>query len=196
MFLGQLLHREQKKTYYKLIVGVETGYNVDFYTIRIRNYHNVKELCVGDQILFSGQYVTKRNLRQFQLHFITVHPFRQCSECLIPLTSNECFIKHDKEAQKLNGEWKVVHKFQRDGNINVFFEKDHFVFAAVATPSHWFYELFIKFADNDNVIVDGWRYKDKTCIKIVSVNNAYENIQNQESDYEVMDNLLRESERE
>ena len=189
MFLGQLLHREEKRSYCKYVVGVETGYHVDLFTIRIRNYHNVNELSVGDQVLFSGKYVTKKNFRQFQLHFITVHPFRQCPECLIPLTSTECFIKHDKEAQKLIGQWKVVHKFQRDGNINIFFEKEHFVFAAVAFPSQWFYDIFVELNDNDNVILEGWRYKDKTCIKVVCLNNIYENVQSQshESDYEVMD---------
>ena len=98
MFLGQLLHKVQKKNYHKLIVEVETGYNVDFYTIRVRNYLIVKDLRIGNQVLFSGQYVSKKNVRQFQLQSIRIHPFRQCSECYFPLTSNLCFIKHDKEA--------------------------------------------------------------------------------------------------
>ena len=191
MFLGQLLHKIQKKSYYKLSVGVETGYNVDLYTIRVRNYLNVNDLRIGDQVLFSGQYVSKKNIRQFQLHFITIHPFRQCSECHIPLTSNVCFIKHDKEAQKLNGEWGVIHKIQRDGNVKVFFERDHFVFAAVATPTHWYYQLFRRLKDKDNVIIEGWRYKQKTSIKVISMNNTYENMQKQESDYEVIENLQK-----
>ena len=177
MFLGQMLHKVQKKTYYKLFVGVETGYNIDIYTIRVRNYLIVKDLCVGDQVLFSGHYISKNNIQQFQLHFIVKHSFRQCSDCYIPLTSNVCFIKHDKEAQKLNGDWRVVHKIRRDGNIKVFFEQDHFVFAAVATSTHWFYRLFRRLKDKDSVIIEGWRYKQKTSIKIISMNN----IQKQES---------------
>ena len=123
MLLGEVLNKIQKKSYFKLFIGVETGYNIDFYTIRVRNYHTIKDLDVGDQVLFSGHYITKRNIRQFKLDFIRKQTFIQCVVCHIPLTSNACFIKHDKEAQKICGEWRVVHKIQRDGCIKVFFEK-------------------------------------------------------------------------
>lgn len=189
MFQGELLHKVQKKTYLKLIVGVETGYNVDFYTIRVRDPLTIKDICLSDQVLFSGQYIWKRNISQFQLHFIIKHSFRQCSECDLPLTSNTCVIRHDREAQKLNGEWRVVHKIQRDGNIKVFFEKSHFVFAAVATPEHWYHSLFKKLSNNDNVSISGWRYKQKTSIKTISKNpinikQEPTNTENQESESE------------
>ena len=47
-----LVHRVQKKSYIKLTIGVETGYNMDFYAIRI--YHDCPEISVGDQVSFNG----------------------------------------------------------------------------------------------------------------------------------------------
>ena len=201
MLLGEVLNKIQKKSYFKLFIGVETGYNIDFYTIRVRNYHTIKDLDVGDQVLFSGHYITKRNIRQFKLDFIRKQTFIQCVVCHIPLTSNACFIKHDKEAQKICGEWRVVHKIQRDGCIKVFFEKKNFVFAAVATSKCWFYPLFKKLKDNVEVVIRGWRYKQKTCIKTIYMKKTcemmdthYENVymnktfEKDENVYEIMKN--------
>lgn len=190
MFLGQLLHKIHKKTYVKLFVGVESGYNTDTYVLRVRNLLVIKNILVGDQVLFAGQYISKKNIRQFQFHFIMKYGFSQCSECLIPLSSNVCFIKHDKEAQKLEGEWKVVHKVKRDRNIKVFFEKGHYVFAAVTTPKHWYYRIFRNLKDTDKVLIEGWRYRQKTSIKsIVSLKYV-----NDESHYEVIDDLYDDQE--
>ena len=182
MFLGQLLHIAQRRTYHKLTIGVETGYNIDLYTIRVRNYLMIKDLYVGDQVLFSGFYISKGRYSEFHLETIVKHTFRECSECNLPLTSNSCLINHDKEAQKLYGEWRVVHKIIREGNIKVFFEKGHYVFAAVATTNHWFRHLFRKLTDNDRVAIEGWRYRQKTSIKTILIKS-----QPLESDYENME---------
>ena len=145
----------------------------------------VKDLCVGDQVLFSGYYTSKGKDKQFHLETILKHSFAQCSECHLPLTSNKCFIKHDKEAQKLDGGWRVVHKIERGGDIKVFFEKGHFVFAAVATPKLWYHDLFKKLCDNDKVSIEGWRYKQQTSIKTIF--KIHENNGQQESEYEIME---------
>ena len=165
MLFGVLVHRVQKKSYYKLTIGVETGYNVDLYTIRICN--NSPEISVGDQVAFDGYFITKDC---FYLYHINKEKFPQCSECNVRPTSNECFIQHDKEAKKLDGEWCVVHKILREGVIKIFFEKEHFVFAAVATKKHWYYHIFEKLTDADSVSINGWRYKNNTSIKNISKN--------------------------
>ena len=166
MLFGVLVHRVQKKSYIKLTIGVETGYNMDFYAIRI--YHNYPEISVGDQVSFNGCFIIKD---WFHLYHITKTNFQQCSECNVQLTSNKCFIKHDIEAKKLDGEWRVVHKIVREGVIKIFFEKYHFVFAGVATKKHWYYHIFKKLNDRDSVSIDGWRYKNRTSIKFISKNS-------------------------
>lgn len=169
-----MLQKTYKETYVKVILGVETGYNINLYTIRTANHLMFDNINVEDQVLFSGQFIPKRN--SFTLFFIMKHTFRQCPECLIPLTSDLCFIKHDKEAQKLEGQWRVVHKLYRDENFKVWFEKGHFVFGAVATPKHWYYKLFRKLKDNDTVTIGGWRYRQRTSIKSIMLSPVYENI--------------------
>lgn len=176
MFLGQLIQKTYKDTYVKLIVGVETGYNVNIYTLRTRNHLSVENIDVDDQVLFAGRYISKGQARQYQLHFIMKHTFRLCPECCIPLTSDLCFIKHDKEAQKLEGEWRVVHKIFRGDDFKVFFEKEHFVFAAVASPKHWYFKLFRNLKENDIVSIRGWRYKQRTSFTSIKKAHIYENI--------------------
>ena len=166
MFLGEMLQIVQRRSYHKLTIGVETGYNVNLYTTRVRNYVMIKDLHVGDQVLFSGFNITSGRYNEFNLETILKHSFRECLECHLPLTTTTCLILHDKEAQKLYGEWKVIHKIIREGNVKVFLEKGRYVFAAVATPHHWFHHIFKKLKDNDKVIIEGWRYKQKTSIKL------------------------------
>lgn len=168
MFLGVLVQKVQKKTYQKLTIGVETGYNVDFYTLRTRNYTMIENVNVGDKVFFSGHFTNKKHSSSFILRDIGKSEFTQCSDCNLPLTSNTCLMKHDKDAQKLNGEWRVVHKIVRGGNIKVFFKKTHFVFAAVASTKQWYYCVFKKLHDRDSVFINGWRYKNKTSITMIT----------------------------
>lgn len=174
MLLGQITQKSYKESYTKLIVAVETGYNVDIYTLRTRNHLAVNDIDVDDQVLFTGRIVTKGEASQFQLQLIMKHGFKQCPMCHIPIITSElCLIKHDKEAQKLEGEWRVVHMIFHGNSIKIFYEKGHFVFAVVATPMHWYYKLFRNLRDGDTVTIEGWRYKQKTSIKYIQKVRAY-----------------------
>ena len=62
MFLGVLVQKVQKKTYQKLTIGVETGYNVDFYTLRTRNYTMIENINVGDKV-FSVDTLQTKNIQ-------------------------------------------------------------------------------------------------------------------------------------
>ena len=168
MFLGVLVHKVRKSSYLKIIVAVETGYNVDLYTIRTRNYDIIEGIETGDQVLFSGEFKINNNSSYFILHYILKHSFSECPECSFPLTSNTCLINHDKEAQKLEGEWRVVHKRVQHGVIKVFFERANFVFAAVSLKKHWYNRIFKNLRNGDYIDIKGWRYKKKTTIKTIS----------------------------
>ena len=167
MLQGEVLFLINRQSYYKVVIGVETGYNVDLYTTRIKDFLIIKDLLVGDKVLFTGYTISKEGSTQFHLDSIVKRTFDSCLECELPLTSNQCIIQHDKEAQKLEGEWTVVHKRESDGNIKIFFEQHHFVFAAVSTATHWYHILFADLQDGDIVTVKGWRYKQRTSIKLI-----------------------------
>ena len=83
-----------------------------------------------------------------------------------------CIIKHDKEAQKLEGEWNIFHRIQKSGHIKLFFLKGRYQFSTVARPINfttmcWLYEQFKSLNEGDKVKVCGWRYKTKTSINYI-----------------------------
>ena len=174
MFLGRVIQKTSKQTYIKIIVGVETGYNTNYYTLRTRNILSVENIAVNDQVLFSGRYISSGDVQQYLVHFIIKQSFRQCPECKIALTSDVCFIKHSKEAQKLEGDWKVIHKIFRDGDFKVFFEKENFVFGAVASVKCWYFKLFRNLRKDDIVSIKGWRYKQRTSFSFIEKEPVYE----------------------
>ena len=78
-------------------------------------------------------------------------------------------LKHDKEAQRLAGTWRVVHTIEKDNLIKVFFDKNNFVFAAVARPTDWYYDTFKLLKDDNIVEVEGWRYKSRTTLRYLKI---------------------------
>ena len=166
-FLGQVLQIEERDLYLKIVVGVETGYNVDTYTIRLSHEKLVSDLEIGHKVLFTGYSQLRDGIEQFHVESFMKKDFTSCIKCGLPLTSYICFTKHDVEAQKLFGGWRVVHKIKSKGCVKLFFEKEHFVFAAVSSPQMWVHASFQELNDGDRVNLEGWRYRQKTTIKFI-----------------------------
>ena len=170
IYLGQVLYLAERPNYRKLVIGVECGYHVDCYTLRVGAEdvaRIIPELEVGDKVIFTGYAMSRAGLEQFHVESMMKRNFIACQVCELPLTSNTCLLKHDKEAQKLLGEWKIVHKMQSKGCIKLFFEQGHFVFAAVAQPNHWTHSVFRGLNENDQVKLEGWRFQQRTSLKFI-----------------------------
>ncbi len=166
-YLGQVLKIIEREHYFKVIVAVETGYNTDLYTLRAPFDKMVPDLIVGHNVLFTGHSKQRDGIKQFHLESLIRRDFSSCLKCGYPLTSYVCLIKHDAEAQKMEGDWTIVHKVNSNGHIKLFFEQGHFVFAAVSTPQLWVHERFLDLIEGDAVRLEGWRYKEKTSLKLI-----------------------------
>lgn len=166
MFLGVVLQVEVRDTYNKIVAGVETGYNSDCYILRVKHTINIA-VVVGDKILFTGYTMSRDGLEQFNVESFVKRDFSSCLKCGLPLTSYVCLVRHDAEAQRLFGNWKVVHKIKSKGHVKIFFEKENFVFAAVTSPKLWIHPIFLELIENDIVNLEGWRYRQRTSIKYI-----------------------------
>jgi len=167
IYFGQVLQIVKRSTYYKIVAGVQIGYGVNCYTLRVTEDKLPDDLEVDDKILFTGRLKTRDGLEQFHTESVFKRSFPSCEECRLPLTSETCLLKHDQEAQKLIGQWRIVHKIESRGHIKLFFEKGHFVFAAVAAPNEWIYPTFEELILDDRVKLEGWRYRQSTSIMFV-----------------------------
>ena len=166
IFLGQVQQLVERPSYRKIVVAVECGYHVDCYTLRVAD-EKIPKLEVDDKIIFTGYLMSRDGLEQFHVESLLKKNFASCPVCEFPLTSDTCLLKHDKEAQKLLGQWKVVHKIQTKGYIKLFFEQGHYVFATVSIPKQWTYSTFQELNDNDQVKLQGWRYQQRTTLKFI-----------------------------
>ena len=167
-FLGKVLQIDEREQYFKVTAAVETGYNTDIYVLRISLDKIIPDLVVGHKILFTGHRKKKDDIERFYLESIRKQDYSSCLECGYPLTSYTCLIKHDKEAQKFQGEWTIVHKMISPPYIKMFFlQGSNFVFAAVSHPKQWIHEKFLQLEEGDKVNVQGWRYKSKTSIGFI-----------------------------
>ena len=166
-YLGQVLKIHEREQYFKVITAVETGYNTDVYTLRVPFDKMVPDLIERHKVLFTGHSKQRDGIKQFHLESLTRRDFTSCTKCGFPLISYVCFIKHDVEAQRFDGNWTVVHKVNSNGHVKLFFEQGHFVFAAVSTPHLWVHERFLDIEVGDTVTLEGWRYKQRTSIKFI-----------------------------
>ena len=167
-FLGKVLQIDEREQYFKVIASVETGYNTDIYILRISLDKMIPDLDVGHKILFTGHRKKKHDVENFYLESIRKQDYSSCLECGFPLTATTCLIKHDKEAQKFQGEWTIVHKMISPPYIKMFFlQGSNYVFAAVSHPKRWIHEKFQLLEEGDKVRVEGWRYNKKTSIGFI-----------------------------
>lgn len=158
-----LLQEREQNT--KLIIGVERGYETRYLPIRAKNKLMVEGLALHDLVAFTGVVVQRNKKSTFELESIIQKDFESCNVCDLPLTSTTCLSKHSKEAQRLQGQWSVVHKIENGTCIKIFFDKANYVFAAVSTPAHWFHDIFKELLVGDDVELVGWRYKTKTSLR-------------------------------
>ena len=168
IFLGQVQQLVERANYNKIVVAVECGYHVDSYTMRIAD-NTMPTLKVGDKVIFTGYAMrNSAGLEQFNMETLMKKNFVSCPVCEFPLTSDVCMMKHDKEAQKLIGQWKIVHKVEGKSCIKLFFEQGHYVFATVALPCQWTYSLFQGLNVDDRVNLEGWRYQRHSTLKFIA----------------------------
>ena len=167
IYFGQVLQINKRETYYKLVAGVQIGYGVNCYTLRVTEDNLPVDLEVNDKILFTGKSKSKDGIEQFHTQSIFKRAYPSCEECSLPLTSERCLLKHNAEAQKLSGQWRVVHKIESTGHIKLFFEKGHYVFAACASSNQWIHPTFQELTVDDQVELDGWRYRQSTSLMFI-----------------------------
>ena len=168
MFLGQVVRLQTRDEYIKAVIATEVGYETRY--IVARTPHKIfNDLKEGDQVLFTGFNIEKDGKYFFKLESIVKKAFESCPECDLPKVAEECVLKHDKEAQRLTGMWKVVHTIKKDNLIKVFFDKSNFVFAAIARPADWFYDIFQELKDENIVEVEGWKYKSRTNLRYFKI---------------------------
>ena len=142
-FLGKVLQIDEQEHYFRVTTSVETGYNTDIYSLRVSFDKMIPDLIVGHKILFTGRRRKRDDIEKFYLESIRKQDYSSCLECGFPLTSYMCFIKHDKEAQKFQGDWIIVHKMMSPPYIKMFFlQGRNFVFAAVSHPKNGFTKNF------------------------------------------------------
>ena len=164
-YLGTIILLEEKDEYTKIVIGAEVGYETKYITARSKVKALFRDLKEGNNVLFTGETVTRNDKTFFNLDSIVKKDFEACDECDLPKTSATCMLTHKKEAQRLSGVWKVVHKIIANNVIKVFFDKCNFVFAAVATHHHWFNNFFKELKEGDYVELEGWRYLNKTSLR-------------------------------
>ena len=169
MFLGQIIRMQIRDEYIKAVIGAEVGYETRYVVTRTSNKGLLNGLKEGDRVIYTGFNIEKDGRYCFKLESIVKKAFESCPECDLPLIMEKCMIKHDKEAQRLAGTWKVIHKIEKDNLIKVFFDKNNFVFAAVARPFDWYYDTFKILKDDDIVEVEGWRYRSRTTLRYLKV---------------------------
>ena len=174
IFLGRILQVDDRERYYKTAIGVETGYSTDVYTIRIPHDKIERRPQVDEKVIFSGieWRSTELDRGEFVLESIRFKEFSSCVECGFALVSPTCMIRHDKEAQKLDGEWTIFHRIEKNEHIKLFFQRDRLTFGTVAQPRdyttlHWLYSRFKDLKEGDKVKVRGWRYKTRTSISFL-----------------------------
>ena len=175
MYLGQILLLQEREHNIKLIIGVERGYETQYIPIRTKNKMMLHGLKERDKVAFTGIVIRRDKKSVFELESIIQKDFESCNVCDLPKTSTRCISKHDKEAQRLQGQWTIVHKIENETCIKIFFDKANFVFAAVATPAHWFHHIFKNLLIGDEVELEGWRYKTRTSLRYLK-DVRYENL--------------------
>ena len=168
-FLGRIVQVEDRENHFKAAIGVETGYGTDVYTVRIPHNMLIRKPPVEQQVIFTGQEYRNDNSSDFKLETIVFTEYSTCLECGFPLVSSTCMIKHDVEAQKLDGDWTIFHRIEKNGHIKLFFQKGRLTFGIVIRPINyttmkWLYDRFKDLKEGDNVRIRGWRYKTKTSI--------------------------------
>ena len=184
IFLGRILQVDDRDEYYKTVIGVETGYTTDVYIIRISHNKIERRSAINDQVVFTGVEGRSVDKSIFALESIKFTEYSSCLECGFPMTSSICMIRHDKEAQKLDGDWIIFHKIEKNGYIKLFFQRNRLTFGTVAQPRDfitlsWLYNKFKDLKEGDKVIARGWRYKTRTSLSFIEkiAQNRYENIQ-------------------
>ena len=136
-FLGEMLKVGEDGDYYKVAIAVETGYNTDVYSIRFHSRMLKVKPSPGNKVHFTGYHFMGNGMSTFILGSIKYHEFTSCIRCGLALTSYTCLTRHDEEAQKFEGEWQIVQKMKREGNIKMYFLKGRESFAAVAQPKNY-----------------------------------------------------------
>ena len=167
-FLGKVLQIDEREHHFKVVAAVETGYNTDICILRVPHDKMISDLIVGHKILFTGHRKQGEDIEKFHLDSIKRQDYSSCLVCGFPLTSYTCLIKHDKEAQKFQGCWTIVQKMISKPYIKLFFlQGSNFGFAVVSQPRKWTYNKFKKLEEGDRVMIEGWRYKQRTSVGFI-----------------------------
>ena len=170
--MGQLLQRVELENHSRIVLSNEEGYTVRCYILRVSvndpKIDVIDKLTIGSKVVFTGEWRgDKETMDDFRFDSIAEREFVSCPTCAHPMVDDCCVVRHDKEARKLTGTWKVIHKRHIGRFVKIFFEKGHFVFGAVSCSKLWFHQEFKDLIENDIVELEGWRYQTSTTLKYV-----------------------------
>jgi hypothetical protein len=160
---GTIYDITEREKYTRIVVVVETGFQSDVYLFRV-TAELQDEIELGAGVLLSGNYTTRDGCRRFVLESIIRCEFKSCDICKLPLTAEQCVLKHNNEIQRLKGKWIVLYKNYSRGYLEFFLQKDDMVFPITIASKSWLYNLLDDITQDDVVEIEGWRHKDKTIL--------------------------------
>ena len=140
MLLGKIYKIDEYDGCCNAIVIVEAGFQSDVYVLRVPLGRLHEKLVVGSSVLFTGRSVRRDEFKYVTVDTIIRQEFKSCEICKLPLTSENCFLNHDREVERLEGHWRLIHKEYSRGYLKTFFQKELFVLPTKMSCNSWFGE--------------------------------------------------------
>lgn len=159
MLLGKIYKIDEYDGCCNAIVIVEAGFQSDVYVLRVPLGRLHEKLVVGSSVLFTGRSVRRDEFKYVTVDTIIRQEFKSCEICKLPLTSENCFLNHDREVERLEGHWRLIHKEYSRGYLKTFFQKELFVLPTKMSCNSWLYDVFDDINQGDLVSLAGWRSK-------------------------------------
>ena len=159
---GVICDITEREKYTKMVVAVESGYESKIYLFRVDPEKLQETFRVGACVLLCGKYSMRDNCKRFILDSIVNFEFRSCELCKLPLSSERCFMDHNKEIVRVTGQWEILQKIYTRGNIELFLHRDGLVFSVSVSNNSWLYPVVGDICRGDFVIIDGWRQREKS----------------------------------
>ena len=167
VLLNKMLVVKKDKTFYKFVVGIQTGYNMelkDLYQFQ-RVSGDENKLVIGSDVsaivnVTAKDYPVVESIEEKILFYckkcqlnasIDDVDHTLCEGCLMP------------ERERLSGRWSVTDRSEftlkqsKSTAVKLFLEQDENKLCLVAFPGRPFYETMSDIAVGDIAAIDGWR---------------------------------------
>ena len=173
MYLGQVFEILSRGHYDRVVIAVDNGYQSELFVLRFDIKDKLGCLEVGDQVAFAGSFVHRDGVKRYALDFIIKQDFKTCEVCRLPSSSADCLMNHqNREAELLSGKWRLIHKNNARGRLNILLEKDGHVIAFSSTSKIWFHTTLESVKVDTLVNILGWRKRDELDLIFLSLDSA------------------------